>query len=143
MARKPPGKPPSQRHGYRPGGGHRFRPLNFSAVELDVAYERTVSAKTPDPVVFVINLDDEIGAKLARETFGSETVAEIRTDYRHGPEAPRLTFASECVEDASAILGFHFENCAKVLETPIPPGHFRVIVIDRGGVTCHPRPIPG
>ena len=47
MPKKPLGKPPSQRSGYRPGGGHRFRPLNFSAVELDVAYESTATSGAP------------------------------------------------------------------------------------------------
>jgi hypothetical protein len=143
MARKPLGKPPSQRAGRSPGASHRFRPLNLSAVEMDVAYERSARTGHPDTVVFVVNLDDELGGKLGRKVSGPEYIAEIKSDYRGRPEAPRLTFAAESVEDASAILSFHFEGGEKVLEAPIPPGHFRVVVIDRGGATCHPRPIPG
>ncbi len=143
MARKPLKKPPSQRHGYRPGGGHRFRPLNFSAVELDAAYETSARAGGPEPVVFVVNLDDAIGGKLADQFSAPEHIAKLKNEYRHSPEAPRLTFAVDRFQDALAILTCNVENAAQILETPIPPDHFRVIVIDRGGVTCHPRPIPG
>ena len=142
MPKQPRGKPPSQRSGYRPSGGGRFRPLNFSAIELDVAYEKTATARHPEPVVFVINLDDEIGGNLGREVCGSDQVAEIKSDFRQRPEAPRMTFAVESAEDALVILSSHFED-ATLLEAPIPPGHYRVVVIDRGGVTCHPCPVPG
>jgi len=97
----------------------------------------------PEPVVFVVNLDDEIGGNLGHQVSGSERVAEIKSDYRQRPEAPRLTFAAESVKDAFAILIFHLENANAVLQAPIPPGHYRVVVVDRGGATCHPRPIPG
>ena len=142
MARKPLKKPPSQRHGYQPGG-HRFRPLNFSAIELDVAYETSARAGGPEPVVFVVNLDDVIGGKLADQFSPADHIAEIKNEYRHSPDAPRFTFAVDRVKDALAILTWNYENAAQILETPIPPDHFRVIVVDRGGATCHPRPIPG
>jgi hypothetical protein len=142
MPKKPRGKPPSQRPGHLPGGAHRQKPLQFDGGTLDVIFAKTVSPTSPAPVVFLINADDEVGGKLGREMLGRELVAEIAEDFRHTPYATSLTLGVESVEGAVAILSFSFENASADLETPLPPGHYRLVIVDRGGMACRSRPIP-
>jgi hypothetical protein len=142
MPKKPRGKPPSQRPGHPPGGAHRQKPLRFDWRILDATFAKTVTPTSPEPVVFLINADDEVGGKLGREMLGSEIVEEIVEDFRHTPHATTLTLGAESVKGAAAILSFWFENAAADLETPLPPGHYRLVIVDRGGLTCRSRPIP-
>jgi hypothetical protein len=142
MPKKPRGKPPSQRRGHIPGGAHRQKPLQFDGLLLDAAFAKTVSPTSPEPAVFVINADDEVGGKLGREMLGRELVAEIAEDFRHKPYATSLTLGIASVEGAVAILSFCFESAAADLEAPLPPGHYRLVIVDRGGLTCRSRPIP-
>ena len=67
---------------HHPGVRHRQKPLKFDGGMLDVTYARTVSPKCPEPVVFLINADDEVGGKLGREMLGRELVADIADDFR-------------------------------------------------------------
>jgi hypothetical protein len=141
MAKKPLGKPPSQRPGHRPGR-HRQKPLDLDGLKVDVAYVRTVSAKSPEPVVLLINLDDEIGGKLGRQILGSQEVAETIKESRNSPYAPSLTLGIDSDKDATSILHFVFENAPKALETPVPAGHYRVVIVDGGEMMCRSRPVP-
>ena len=105
-------------------------------------FAKTVAPTSPEPVVFLINADDEVGGKLGCEMIGRELVAEIAGDFRHTPYATSLTLGVESVEGAVAILSFCFENAATDLGTPPPAGHYRLVIVDRGGITCRSRPIP-
>jgi hypothetical protein len=101
-----------------------------------------VSPTSPEPVVFLINADDEVGGKLGRQMIGRELVAEIADDFRHTPHATALTLGVETVKGTAEILSSCFENVAAALETPLPPGHYRLVIVDRGGMACRFRPIP-
>jgi hypothetical protein len=142
MPKKPRGIPPSQRTGHRPGGAHRYRPLRIDPLILDLTYQRTLSSKSPQPVVFLINTDDPVGAKLGLEMVGREAFEEASGDYRHSPEAARLTLGVESEEDAVAILSFTFPGTAAAFKTPLPPEHYRVVVVEAGEMKLHSRPIP-
>lgn len=142
MSKKPRGKPPSQRSGHRPGGAHRQKPMDYDGRLIDTTYAKTITRTSPEPVVLVINADDEVGYRLACEVVGPERVREVADDYRHLPRATTLTLGVESQEGAAAILGFLFQEAKVDLDQPLPPDSFRVVIVDGGGMTCRSRSIP-
>jgi hypothetical protein len=142
MPKKPRGKPPSQRPGHLPGGAHRQRPLKIDGFTIDAAFKQAVSPKSPEPAVLVINADDELGGKLGREIVGARIVADVAEDFRHTHYATTLNLGVGSAESAGDILSDYFENAAADLKTPMPPEHYRVVVVDHGEMTCLFRPIP-
>jgi hypothetical protein len=142
MPKKPLGKPPSQRPGHRSGGAHRQKPLNYDGQLIDVTYVKTLSPRSPEPVVLVINADDEVGNRLACEILGPERVQEIAADYRGRPNAATIQLGVEESQGAAAMLSFQFPNAKADLDQPLPAGHYRVVIVDGGVMTCRSRPIP-
>ena len=135
-------KPPSQRPGRRPGGLHRYKPLRLAPSMLDATYLQTWSRESPEPVVLLLNLDDPNGDEILREIAGSRSYQRLREESCDGPDAPSIGLGIKNAEDAATILLPHFECAMELLETPIPPGHYRVVVIDVGEMRCLSRPIP-
>jgi hypothetical protein len=142
MPKKPRGKPPSHRAGHRSSGAQPQKPVDYNETLIDTAYVRTLSPEDPDPVVLVINADDEVGRRLAFDVLGSDTVREIDHDYRHRPRAATTILGVQSQQAVGAILSFQFPDAERDLEQPLPAGHFRVVVVDGGGIICRSRPIP-
>jgi hypothetical protein len=141
MAEKPRGKPPSQRAGHRSGGAQPQKPVDYNETLVDTAYVQALSPESPRPVVLVINADTEAGYRLACEVIGSATVHEIADDYRHRPRAATVFLGVPSQEKAGTILSFQFPDAIMDLDQPLPAGHFRVVVVDGGGMICRSRPI--
>lgn len=141
MAKKPRGKPPSHRAVHRSSGAPPQKPVDYSEMLIDTAYVRTLSPEDPDPVVLVINVDDEAGRRLGLDVLGSATVREIDHDYRHQPRAATTILGVPSQEAVGAILSFQFPDAIKDLDQPLPAGHFRVVVVDGGRIICRSRPI--
>jgi hypothetical protein len=141
MAKKPRGKPPSQRAGHRSSGAQPQKPVDYNETLIDVAYVRALSPESPAPVVLVINADDDVGRRLAFDVLGSATVHEIDHDYRHRPRAATTILGVPSQEAVGAILSFQFPDAERDLDQPLPAGHFRVVVVDGGRIICRSRPI--
>jgi hypothetical protein len=46
------------------------------------------------------------------------------------------------VDQGLRLLSFYFPHALTEFDQPLPAGHFRVVVVDGGGITCRSRPIP-
>jgi hypothetical protein len=103
---------------------------------------QALSPESPEPVVLVINADEPIVRRVALDALGSTTLHEIDRDYRDRPRAATAVLGVPGQEGASTILSFYFPDALTELDQPLPAGHFRVVVVDGGGITCRSRPIP-
>jgi hypothetical protein len=116
--------------------------VDYNETNIDLAYVQTLAPKSPEPVVLVVNADDAVGRRLAFEILGSATMHEIDDDYRRRPRAATTILGLESQEAVGTVLSFCFPDATKDLDQPLPAGHFRVVVVDGGRITCRSRPIP-
>jgi hypothetical protein len=116
--------------------------VDYNETLVGTAYVQALSPESPRPVVLVINADNEAGYRLACEVIGSATVHEIADDYRHRRRAATMILGVPSQEAVGTILSYQFPDAITDLDQPLPTGHFRVAVVDGGGMICRSQPIP-
>ena len=107
-------------------------------------YDEAVSRKVKDPVVLVLDCEDEIGGEIARSWLGDAAV----------DDAISYQAASDPAGDATTVFAYAFslEECrreippvfpylAPALEAPPAPGGFWAIAVTSGGASLLTVPL--
>jgi hypothetical protein len=107
-------------------------------------YDEAVGRKVKDPVVLVLDCEDEIGGEIARSWLGDEAV----------DDAISYQAASDPASDATTVFAYAFslEECrrevppvfpylAPALEAPPAPGGFWAIAVTSGGASLLTVPL--
>jgi hypothetical protein len=128
--------------------------VEASLRELFVAFDQACAEGIRQPVVFLIDCQDEIGEQVVRAWEGDDAVdaailavAESRPDNEDGVMTPTLTRAfamKECVAEVPQL----FPYLAGTFSEPYPEDGFLVVAISFGGaatfvVPCNARPDAG
>jgi len=107
-------------------------------------YDEAVGRKVRDPVVLVLDCEDEIGGEIARSWLGDEAVDDAISDQA----------ATDPTGDATTVFAYAFslEECrrevpsvfpylAPALEAPPAPGGFWAIAVTSGGASLLTVPL--
>jgi hypothetical protein len=101
------------------------------------AYDEAVARKVRDPVIFLLDCEDEIGGEIARSWLGEETVADAIADRGATEEEAETTvFAhafpfSKCQTEVPAV----FPYLRPALDKP-PADGFLAISVTSGGASA-------
>ncbi len=113
-----------------------------SSLELAFrAYDDALRAKLRDPVVFLLDCEDEIGGEIARSWLGEDTIADaiadrVGSDDATDDESETTVFAhafpfAKCQTEVPAV----FPYLSLALETP-PVDGFLAISVTSGGASA-------
>jgi hypothetical protein len=98
------------------------------------AYDEAVAAKMRDPVVFVLDCEDDLGSEIARSWLGDEAIEDAIADRDDESETTVFAHAfpfARCRTEVPAV----FPYLKPALETP-PADGFLAISVTAGGASA-------
>lgn len=115
---------------------HRQSLLEGSLPQVFRAFDEGLEAGIEDPVVFLVDCQDEIGSPFARAWVGDQDVDEALREQAIGAQAPDVT--------VTLALAFDFEECQEEIpqyfpylgatfDEPPPLDGFLAVVVSSGG----------
>ena len=110
---------------------------------LQDAYKEALQEDISDPVLFLIDCEDRIGATIARSWEGDDAVdsailANAECEHEERETEGRKTIATVLTraisfEEGRRLVPELFPYLAISFQQPLPKGHFLVIVVADGG----------
>jgi hypothetical protein len=107
------------------------------------AYDTAQGEGISQPVVFVLDCEDEVGGDIARSLLGDEAVADAieqrklqsKTDEEEGTETTVFTYAFS-IDQCRAEVPKVFPYLAPVFEEELPKDGFLAIAVTGGGASA-------
>ncbi len=107
------------------------------------AYDEAIDDEMIDPVVFVIDCEDEIGEQIAHAWLGESTVRDAVAEQQlNDPGSDRTTVFAYAFPfvDSRREVPVVFEYLAPVFEQSPPPDGFLAIAVTAGGAAAFTVP---
>jgi hypothetical protein len=121
---------------------HRYRLLMFNRERIEFAYEKAKKDGVDDPVIIVLDLQDERAANMAYLMgLPKEQVAQRLIQCAKRATTPALILTAPRWA-ALAVVGPMTPNSSQGIVQPNQPDTFRVIVIAAGGNAFADVPTP-
>lgn len=108
------------------------------------AYEEAIRDNMLQPVVFVIDCEDDIGEQIANAWLGEENVRNAVAEQRlEQPDEDLTTVFAQAfpMTESRREVPAVFDYLAPVFETELPPESFLAIAITAGGASAFTVPL--
>ncbi|NOZ40775.1 MAG: hypothetical protein GXP24_11190 [Planctomycetes bacterium] len=108
------------------------------------AYDEGVDDKVVDPIVFLLDCEDEIGEEIASAWLGAEVVSDAVAEQQSAEPGSDLTTvfarAFPLAESRQEVPGV-FPYLASVFESELPKDGFLAIAVTAGGASAFTVPL--
>ncbi len=108
------------------------------------AFDEGVADKVVDPIVFLLDCEDEIGVQIASGWMGAEAVRDAVAEQQLADPGSELTTvfarAFPLVESRQEVPGV-FPYLASVFDTELPKDGFLAIAVTAGGASAFTVPL--